>query len=60
MDVSLGDWGASLLNLPIGESGHVASGHYRDEWDAYYAGRSFPMQFGHVDLKSMVTFVPGQ
>ncbi len=60
MDVSLGDWGASLLNLPIGESGHVASGHYRDEWDAYYAGRSFPMQFGHVDLKSTVTFVPGQ
>lgn len=60
MDVSLGDWDASLLNLPIGESGHIASWHYRDEWDAYYAGLSFPMQFGKVNVKSAVTFVPAQ
>jgi penicillin G amidase len=58
MDVSLGDWDASLLNLPIGESGHVASRHYSDEWDAYYNGKSFPMQFNRVDVKSTVTFVP--
>jgi len=60
MDVSLGDWDASLLDLTIGESGHIASWHYRDEWDAYYAGQSFPMQFGKVDVKSTATFVPGQ
>jgi acyl-homoserine lactone acylase PvdQ len=60
MDVSLGDWDASLLNLPIGESGHIASWHYRDEWDAYYSGLSFPMQFGKVNVKSAVTFVPAQ
>jgi penicillin G amidase len=58
MNVSLGDWDASLLNLPIGESGHVASRHYRDQWDAYYNGRSFPMQFRKVDVKSTVRFVP--
>ena len=34
MDVSVGNWDDSLLNLPLGESGHVASRHYRDELDA--------------------------
>jgi penicillin G amidase len=58
MDASTGDWDASLMNVPIGESGHVASSHYRDEWSAYYNGTSFPMQFKNVDAKSTVTFVP--
>ena len=58
MDVSLGDWDASLANLPIGESGHIASWHYRDEWDAYYAGRSFPMRFENPEVKSTVTLAP--
>ncbi len=60
MDVSLGDWDASLLNLPFGESGRIASSHYRDEWDAYYNGASFPMQFRKVDAKSTVRFVPAK
>jgi penicillin amidase len=58
MDAVAGDWDASLMELPIGESGNVASSHYKDQWDAYYNGRSFPMQFGKVDAKSTVTFVP--
>jgi penicillin amidase len=58
MDLSVGNWDASLLNLPIGESAHIASSHYRDEWDEFYLGRSFPMQFNHVDVKSSVRFVP--
>jgi acyl-homoserine lactone acylase PvdQ len=58
MDVSVGNWDASLLNLPVGESGHVASPHYRDEWPAYYSGQSFPMQFDRVDAKSTVRFIP--
>jgi penicillin amidase len=58
MDAAVGNWDASLLELPIGESGHFASGHYKDEWDSYYAGRSFPMQFGRVDVTSSVEFVP--
>lgn len=57
MDASPGNWDASLMNLPFGESGHVASRHYRDEWDAYYNGASFPMQFTNVDVKSTVMFV---
>ena len=58
MNVSLGNWDDSLLNLPVGQSGHIASRHYNDEWTTYYYGKSFPMQFGKVDAKSKVTFVP--
>jgi penicillin amidase len=58
MDTSVGNWDASLLNLPIGESGHVASRHCSDEWNAYYNGKGFPMQFDKLNVKSSVTFVP--
>lgn len=58
MDASPGNWDASLLNLPFGESGHIASSHYRDQWDAYYNGTSFPMQYGKIEAGSTVTFIP--
>jgi len=60
LDADLGNWDNSLLEIPIGESGHFASSHYRDEWESYYTGQSFPMQFGKVDAKSTVVFVPKQ
>ncbi|HTA45118.1 MAG TPA: penicillin acylase family protein [Bryobacteraceae bacterium] len=58
MNVSLGDWDKSLMNLPIGESGHVASSHYRDQWDAYYNATSFPLGYTFVNARSTVMFVP--
>ena len=58
MNADLGDWDRSLMNVPIGESGHVLSRHYKDQWDAYYNGNSFPMQFGRVDVKSVLEFLP--
>ena len=60
MDASVGDWDASLLEIPIGESGHVASLHYRDEWDSYYNGKSFPMGFVKPEVKNTVRFMPGK
>ncbi len=57
-DADLSDWDKSLLNITIGESGHVLSSHYRDQWESYYRGTSFPMRFDHVEVKSTVTFVP--
>lgn len=60
MNADLGDWDRSLLNLPIGESGHVLSGHYKDQWDAYYNATSFPMQFRKVEAASTLEFVPGK
>ena len=58
MVVDLGDLDKSVQNLTVGESGHVASSHYKDEWSAYYAGKSFPMQFNHVDAKGVLTVKP--
>ena len=49
MIVDLADLDGSLANLATGESGQRLSGHYKDQWDAYAAGRSFPMQFGKVE-----------
>jgi penicillin amidase len=58
MNADLGDWDRSLMNLPIGQSGHVLSRHYKDQWDAYYNATSFPMQFRKVDGVSTLEFVP--
>jgi penicillin amidase len=58
MVADLAAWDRSLLNETIGQSGQVLSSHYRDEWDAYYAGRSFPMQFGKIDAASTLEFRP--
>jgi penicillin G amidase len=60
MDVDLGDLDKSLQNLIVGESGSVASGHYKDQWPAYYSGQSFPMEFEHVDAKDVLRVRPGQ
>ena len=42
---NLGDLDHSFANLVTGESEQRLSGHYKDQWDAYYAGRGLPMQF---------------
>ena len=60
MVVDFGDLDKSVQNLPVGESGHVASRHYKDEWPAYYAGKSFPMEFNHVDAKAVLRVDPPQ
>lgn len=54
----ISDWDRSLNNLTIGESGQILSKHYKDQWNAYYVGRSFPMQFRKVDAKQTLTVVP--
>jgi penicillin amidase len=60
MVVDLGDLDRSVQNLVSGESGLVASAHYKDQWRAYYAGTSFPMQFEHVDAKKVLRVRPGK
>jgi acyl-homoserine lactone acylase PvdQ len=47
-----------MMNLVTGESGQILSGHYKDQWEAYYAGRSFAMQFTKVDAKHVLKVVP--
>jgi penicillin amidase len=58
MDADLGNWDASLLNVLTGQSGQILDSHYNDQWHAYYAARSFPMQFERVQAKSTLRFVP--
>ena len=58
MDADLSAWDRSLLNLQIGQSGQILSRHYKDQWPAYYSGRSFPMQFEKVEADSTLNFVP--
>ncbi len=58
MIVDLGDLDHSFANLVTGESAQVLSSHYKDQWEAYYAGRSFPMQYGKVDAKDVLVVKP--
>ena len=54
----LANWDGSFNNIDIGQSGQILSGHYKDQWDAYYVGRSYPMQFEKVDVKDTLVVVP--
>ncbi|MDQ6758293.1 MAG: penicillin acylase family protein, partial [Acidobacteriota bacterium] len=54
----LSNWEKSLNNLTVGESGQILSHHYKDQWKAYYAAHSFPMQFHKIDAKHTLTVQP--
>jgi penicillin G amidase len=60
MVVDLSNLDQSQANLVTGESGHVLSKHYRDQWSSYYGGTSFPMQFDKVDAKETLIVNPLQ
>lgn len=45
MVVDFGDLDHSVQNITLGESGQVFSPNYRDQSNAWYHGRSFPMLF---------------
>lgn len=54
----LSEWDNSLHNITVGESGQVLSRHYKDQWNAYYTGSSFPMQFNQVKGESELVVKP--
>jgi len=58
MVIDLGNLDRSLANIITGESGHVLSRHYKDQWGAYYGATSFPMQFDKVDAKDTLVVNP--
>ena len=62
MIVDLGNLEHSFANLTTGESGQRLSAHYKDQWDAYYAGRSFVMPFASAAVnqaaKDVLTVKP--
>lgn len=60
MVVDLANLEQSQANLATGESGHVLSKHYKDQWSSYYGGTSFPMQFDKVEAKETLIVNPLQ
>ncbi len=59
MVVDFGDPLGGLLNVPIGQSGHPLSGHFKDQWDAYSNARSFPLHFpAGWQTKAILTLAP--
>ncbi|HXP86913.1 MAG TPA: penicillin acylase family protein [Bryobacteraceae bacterium] len=60
MAVDLGNLDASRISLILGQSGQALSPHYKDQWDAYYNGASFPMQFGKIEAKETLVVNPAR
>jgi len=60
MIVDLSNFDNSLHNITTGESGQPFSPHYKDQWQAYYEGRSFPMQFSAPEIVDVLTFSPSK
>jgi len=54
------NWQNSLHNVTIGQSGQPFSSHFRDQWESYYQGRSFSMEFAGVKAKTVLEVVPGR
>ncbi len=51
MVVDFSDFDNSVMNITLGESGQVFSPYYRDQFDAWYGGRSFPMLFSDTAVE---------
>jgi penicillin amidase len=51
MVVDFSDFDQSLQNITLGESGQVSSPYYRDQFSAWYEGRSFPMLFSDTAVE---------
>jgi len=64
MIVDLADLERSVQNLTLGESGQVFSPNYKDQFEAWYTGRSFPMAFGDAAVEQAsvhkLVLEPGQ
>jgi acyl-homoserine lactone acylase PvdQ len=46
------------MNVQIGQSGQILSGHYRDEWLDWYYGRTEPMEW--KANRQELTFLPAK
>jgi len=49
--VDFSDFDNSVQNITLGESGQVLSPYYKDQFDAWYNGRSFPMLFSDAAVE---------
>jgi penicillin amidase len=60
----VGNWDATVLGLPVGQSGRPWSGHYADQLPSWLRGEAVPMPFSReaVDhaAKAVLRLVPGR
>jgi penicillin amidase len=45
MTVDLADLDRTTLNVVTGQSGHLLSPHYLDQWTAWYEGHTYVLPF---------------
>ncbi len=55
MVVDLGDLDSSVQNITLGESGQPFSPYYKDQFEAWYHGQSFPMLFSDASVQRGAT-----
>jgi len=47
-----------FLQIVAGQSGHLLSGHYKDQWKDYYDGRPRRVSFANPEARSTLTLLP--
>ena len=60
MIIDFSDFDSSLLNIRLGQSAHPLSFHYKDQWQAFREGRSFPFRFNAFDAQSTLRLEPAR
>lgn len=55
MVVDFSDFDRSVQNITLGESGQIFSPYYKDQFDAWYRGRSFPMVYSEDAVRKGAT-----
>ncbi|MBL8239904.1 MAG: penicillin acylase family protein [Bryobacterales bacterium] len=61
MVVDFGDAQGGVLNLPIGQSGHPLSRHFKDQWENYSNAKSYPLHFpAGWTVQSTLELTPGR
>ncbi len=59
----LSNWDNSLMTITLGESGQYGSAHYRDQFRAWFEGRSLPAPFSEAAVekarKHRLRLLPG-
>jgi penicillin amidase len=52
MTVDFSNLDSSTLNIVTGQSGNIFSPHYKDQWSAWYDGRTFTLPFTQAAVQS--------
>jgi penicillin amidase len=64
MTVDFSNFDNSTLNIVNGQSGHLLSPYFNDQWDAWYHGNTFPLPYSEAAcaraVQHKLTLTPGE